>query len=116
MVPNSDTSLIFCSGAYGPTFGAGRDLYIADKCNSNNSSYAFFPSTYNTDPPNQYTNCQESYKAFSGATEDKYFRVVEYEVFKVVFNPENKQQIQIPSAFLASFIHSFYWQANNPSQ
>ena len=54
MFPTTDTSLIFCSNAYGPTFGAGRDLYISDKCNSNNSSYAFFPSTYNLLEPDQY--------------------------------------------------------------
>ena len=88
LLPTTDTSLIFCNHAYGPTFGAGRDLYIADKCNSNNSSYAFFPSTYNLLEPHRFENNQESYKAFSGAKEDKYFTVTEYEVFQVMYECE----------------------------
>ena len=93
-LPTTDTSLIFCNHAYGPTFGAGRDLYIADKCNNNNSSCAFFPSTYNLEEPYQYSNGQESYQAFSGAAKDQYFNVVEYEVFQVTFDEKKEEEIK----------------------
>ncbi|CAF0858914.1 unnamed protein product [Rotaria sp. Silwood1] len=31
---------------YGPTFGAGHDIYLANSSNSNNSSYTNFPTSY----------------------------------------------------------------------
>ena len=46
-VPQSDNDLIFCHAKYGPTFGKGNDLYIADSCWGSNLSYTNFPSTYN---------------------------------------------------------------------
>jgi hypothetical protein len=65
--------------SYGPTFGGGHDIYIADKCNANSSSYSNFPTNFNYN--GQYTNGQASYTAFSGGYN---YRVVEYEVFRVI--------------------------------
>ena len=45
-VPQEDENLICCHGDYGPIFGSGHDIYIADDCNSNKDSYAY-PYTYN---------------------------------------------------------------------
>ena len=30
---------IYCGASYGPTFGGGHDIYVADNSNSNKSSY-----------------------------------------------------------------------------
>ena len=85
MVPKDQNNLIYCDGSYGPTFGGGFDLYIRDACQNNRDSYANFPYSYNKEGENKYTNNQDSYKLFSGSTSDRYFRVVEYEVFRVVY-------------------------------
>ena len=61
-------------------------MKILDNCNSNNSSYANFPYTYNWEGPQKYSNGQQSYTAFSGATSGYNFRVEEYEVFAVHYN------------------------------
>ena len=58
-------------------------MAIADQCNSNSNSYAGYISTYNT-ADRKYQNNQQAYAAFSGATDSYYFRVTEYEVFRVV--------------------------------
>jgi len=75
---------INCNSNYGSTFGGGADIFIADKCNQNQSSYANFPHSYNYSSK-PYTANQQSYTAFSGATANYNFRVTEYEVFKVVY-------------------------------
>jgi hypothetical protein len=85
MVPQSDSSLIYCNSSYGPTFGGGHDLYIADSCHANNS-YTDFPGSYNREDGSKYTRGQESYTAFTGATGGYFFKVREYEVFRVVYN------------------------------
>ena len=38
---------IYSDSSYGPTFGGGADIYISDQCNENNSSFAYFPYSYN---------------------------------------------------------------------
>ncbi len=48
-VPVGGSHLIYCNPAYGPTFGAGCDLFIGDKCNDSVSSYAKLPCTYNVE-------------------------------------------------------------------
>jgi hypothetical protein len=82
-VPQNGQKLIFCNPSCGPRFGEGHDLCIADDCDAN--SLANFPSTYNRKGTNKIVNSQQSYKDFSGATANKYFRVLEYEVFRVLF-------------------------------
>lgn len=43
MVPISGNYLIYRHKSYGPTFGSGSDLCIADECHKNKSSHADFP-------------------------------------------------------------------------
>ena len=69
--------------SYGPTFGGGHDIYLSDKCNENNGSYTNFPHSYNL-ASNPYTNNQASHTAFCGAASGKNFKVIEYEVYKVI--------------------------------
>ena len=85
MVPKDQNALIYCHGSHGPIFGGGHDLYISDACHNNRNSYANFPVTYNKEGENKYTNNQDTKKLFSGSTNDNYFRVVEYEVFRVIY-------------------------------
>ena len=49
MVPKDASNLIYCYTSYGPTFGNGYDLYLADQCDKNTNSYANFPYQYNKD-------------------------------------------------------------------
>ena len=56
---------------YGPTFGNGYDLYIADGCHGNNSSYCNFP----------YAFCGTRARALSGGAYN--FRVDELEVYQI---------------------------------
>ena len=92
-VPQNESNLIYCNNGYGPTFGGygnivfgvGNDLFISDDCNSNNKSYSNFPKTYNFEGSNKIVHNQQSYTNFSGATNGWNFRVVDYEVFRVVF-------------------------------
>lgn len=37
---------IYCNSGYGPSFGAGHDLYIANGANANSSSYSILGTTY----------------------------------------------------------------------
>ena len=43
----SNDNAIYCNSSYGPTFGSGHDLYIADKCNENSNNYNGTNNTYN---------------------------------------------------------------------
>ena len=43
----SNDNAIYCNSSYGPTFGGGHDLYIADKCNENSNNYNSTNNTYN---------------------------------------------------------------------
>ena len=85
MIPEGETRLICCNSSWGPTFGDGCDLRIADDCNTNRHSYTNFTFTFNCEGPLKYLNSQHSYMAFSGATLSKYFMVEEYEVFQVLY-------------------------------
>lgn len=44
---NIPSVAIYMNSRYGPTFGAGHDIYIADKANGNGNSYAQLSSSYN---------------------------------------------------------------------
>ncbi len=85
MVPNNGNNLIYCNPTYGPTFGSGHDLVITNQCQNANSCYANFPNCYNYEGENKYVVHQDTYKAFSGATKGYNFRVIEYEVFRVIW-------------------------------
>ena len=86
MVPNEQSYLIYCHPNYGPTFGKySHDLFIADNCNNNRNSHANFPHCYNREGIEfKYKSEQSTVQKFVGSTSGCYFRVVDYEVFKVV--------------------------------
>jgi hypothetical protein len=48
LIPVETTYLIKNRSGYGPIFGGGCDMVIADQCNSNSKSWAGCISTYNT--------------------------------------------------------------------
>ena len=73
LIDQFNTSAIYHYNSYGPTFGGGHDLFIANGCRSNTSSYCN-KSSYDTGNNNLLGN--------SGSTS---FQVSNYEVYKVVF-------------------------------
>ena len=85
MVPVDDNKLIECKPTSGPTFGGGYDIYLSDYCNSNADSMTYFPTTYNLEGQGKYTRKQDSLTAFCGAKKGCKFRVIEYEVYQVLW-------------------------------
>jgi hypothetical protein len=81
--PFDPNKLIYNHSGYGPTFGGGHDLRVGDQCDTNNNSWAGCITSYNT-ANERYQNNQSTYKAISGVASGCNFRIVEYEVFKVV--------------------------------
>ena len=73
LIDNLNTSAIYRYSSYGATFGGGNDLYIADQCLSNTSSYCK-KSSYNTGNNNLLEG--------NGQTS---FQVSNYEVYQVLF-------------------------------
>jgi hypothetical protein len=63
---------IDCHSSYGPTFGNGSDIYVANGCNANTSSYTRLGIGYANN-----TGINE-YQVFTGT---QYFTVKEIEVF-----------------------------------
>ena len=72
MVTNTSFA-IYREPGYGPTFGGGHDIYIADNANQNANSYTNFGSSYSL--PNEVA---DSYTILAGA---RYFSPDEVEVF-----------------------------------
>ena len=68
-----NTNAIYRNKSYGPTFGGGNDLYIANSCKSNSSS-SCCKSSYNTGNNN-----------LLGGSSSTSFQVTYYEVYKVEF-------------------------------
>ena len=64
---------IYRYSSYGPTFGDGHDIYIADNANQNTSSYNNFGTSYSL--PNNVT---DRYTILAGT---RYFSPDEVEVF-----------------------------------
>jgi hypothetical protein len=73
LIDQFNTSAVYRHSSYGPTFDAGNDLYIANGCQSNTSSYCN-KSSYNTENNN-----------LLGNSDSTSFQVSNYEVFKVVY-------------------------------
>jgi hypothetical protein len=46
-VSQSGHKQIYCSPNYGPVFGGGQDVCIADNCYGSTNSYSSFSTTYN---------------------------------------------------------------------
>lgn len=82
--PVGPVDLIMCYRGYGPTFGIGHDLCLTDRCHKLPGSYANFPMTFNS-RKRKIERSQNSFTQFSGALEDNWFLVKEYEVFEVIF-------------------------------
>lgn len=79
MYKSSNGNSIYCHLSYGPTFGGGHDLYIANGCMTSNKTacYCNCPSTY--------TGCKKS--ELTGGEYN--FEVKEVEVYLITF--ENKE-------------------------
>ena len=73
LIDQLDTNAVYRDNSYGPTFGGGNDLYLADQCKSNTNSYCN-KSSYNTGNTNVL--------GLNGQTN---FQVSNYEVYKVIF-------------------------------
>ena len=68
---------IYSHSRYGPIFGGGHDLRIADKCNTNTNSFSNLGHTYEL--PVSYTyGTTEAQSLLAGSSP---FKVDEYEVF-----------------------------------
>jgi len=72
-INNSDSNAIYKSNSYGPTFGGGHDLYLANSCKSNTNSYCS-KNTFNTGETNLLGNKSSTS-----------FQVSNYEVYQVIF-------------------------------
>ncbi|CAF1577547.1 unnamed protein product [Rotaria magnacalcarata] len=64
---------VYHNDRYGPTFGSGHDIYVANNSHSNNSSYIHFPKTY-------VDTTGKLYNTFTGF---EYFTAYNIEVFKL---------------------------------
>ena len=73
LIDQLNTNAVYRENSYGPTFGGGNDLYLANQCKSNTSSYCS-KSSYNTGNSN-----------ILGLNGQTNFQVSNYEVYKVVF-------------------------------
>ena len=61
----NDPKAIYRGSNYGPTFGVGHDLHIANNAGSNTNSYTYFGSSYNL--PLGYTYDQTSRSLLGGS-------------------------------------------------
>ena len=59
---------------------------IANDCNRNRNSEANFPQTYNRAGEDKIHQNWESNRKFTGAAKSLNFRVLEYEVFQVLYH------------------------------
>ena len=73
---NFDNSVYHNSG-YGPTFGGGHDIYVANACKSNTDSYCNSNYTY---------GFYYSYNLINQGTQSTNFKVADYEVYLIKIN------------------------------
>ena len=76
--PNGNNAIL-CSVGYGPTFGAGHDIYIASNSNKNKTSYSYLGHDY-LHP--QYTQNSEQSRTFLAGSYN--FQVQEIEVYSKI--------------------------------
>ena len=74
LIDQSNVNAIYRHSSYGPTFGQGNALYIADQCKSNNSSSCNKTNSYNIQNLN-----------LLGVNGQTSFQVSNYEVYQVIF-------------------------------
>jgi len=70
---------VYCYSSYGPTFGGGHDIYIANNCNTGNPCYSNYGYTFETKDLAYSTSQAQSHLAGSYN-----FKVEEIEVFHLV--------------------------------
>ena len=68
---------IYCNSSYGPTFGNGHHIHVADNSDKNTSSHVRSNSAYNV--PNAEG---KSYPVLTDGNE--YFKTVEIEVYQII--------------------------------
>ena len=68
---------VYHNSSYGPTFGSGHDLYIANGCKGNNSSYCNSNHSYG------FFN---SYNMINTGSQTTNFQVADYEVYLIKVN------------------------------
>ncbi len=73
ITPGTGTNAVYHGPSYGPTFGGGHDIHLANASNANNASYSNFPSSYTA------TTGKDN-NTFTGA---KNFTASDIEVFKL---------------------------------
>ena len=56
VVPGNEQYAIYCHPGYGPTFGGGHDIYIADNANGNRQSYSNLAGYYRVHPRTRTRN------------------------------------------------------------
>jgi hypothetical protein len=71
---SSSSYAICCNSSYGPTFGTGHNIHVADSCHQNKSSYTNLGKNYVNDTGLDGT------QVFTG---EQYFTVREIEVFSI---------------------------------
>jgi hypothetical protein len=71
----NSSQAIYCNSSYGPTFGNGFDIYVANNCNENTNSYTNLGTDYRNDTGLNGT------EVFTG---EQHFQVKEIEVFTIV--------------------------------
>ena len=76
-------SAVFNSMNFGPTFGAGADLAICHRANTEGSSYSEFPYSYGNNRDKEWS--QHSTTLFTGQKRGSHFLVKEWEVWKLSF-------------------------------
>jgi hypothetical protein len=65
---------IYCGGGYGPMFGSGNDIRVADGCNANSNSFTNLGTTFTNDTGIDGT------RVFTG---ERHFTVKDIEVFVI---------------------------------
>ena len=73
---------IFCRQDYGPHFGGGADLHICDRCDVNCQNRT---NQNNYDYNGMDKDSAKTYADICGATNGFYFKVEEYEVYRVIW-------------------------------
>jgi hypothetical protein len=68
---------VYHNSSYGPTFGGGHDIYLANGCKSNTSSYCNSNNTY---------GFFYSYNLINPGTQNSSFQVTDYEVYLIKIN------------------------------
>lgn len=64
---------------FGPVFGSGHDFAISDGADKYAHSSSEFPSSYSNSHP------QETTRSLSGAKHGAHFKIIEWEVYEVLF-------------------------------